>query len=819
MMKTIKKTASIILATSIMASCVPLIASAAVSVDLKYNLETSRPAYNGKDDLQTTSDGQLVWGGSSNNYRLYGYSAGAARLTAGNGYKDFYNAKETAATWYFEKGSLGKPDSNRALVNKLDSTVGAASYGGFNAYTESLAFYSNGEAFNAAEAGEGKSVRASISFAKENIDFAKILVRAGLNIGGNYQANINILEVMDENTIEIFDTAVKSNYKVTDSEWHKFDLILTPEVVNGKTTLKYDAYINNIPIVTEGVYAPSFAGDVNRVKGPYNMRIYGFEPKSSQETTYKSVTENGTTRYYAKESGTFYTDDFGIAVADNREDLLPASPVTISSDNANYSKYISNPNSLILYAPYGATVADYKGNVAVSGADSFDFYKNGVLLEDTEVIEGADVEFVTATGKIYGKVFVSENLYCEYFSNTEYSESTPENTMPTGFGRTTNGGDAYKIRYVEGVGDLSDNDVSMQIKADGAVIDDGLFVNFGIDSASVAGKATYNPITMETSFYAEEGAELYKVWSAFMVNGSRKAFPFITLKSNGKVYWSENAEIDGVYWRTNEWNRLAITYYPIGYMDVYLNGAKIATNKTDAFDNVGYIRFETNYVDITNPGGTLYLDNIDVYSGGYQAIQDKDVTVTNNDTENMTIFPATSELFINSESDFFDLSEVVEKLSVNGLQTWKLFGDKTYTQEISDFVEISIDDADGKVLVLTSEDGTNKKYLTLRVSDGGVEVNRPEASASLEDKMVYVKGNLQPLFGAEEKLWIIIAEYDATTKALTGVAKKEVTLNGKRVAEAIDVSEFIDASSNMRVYLWEADSLKPFAEALPVTVK
>jgi len=254
--------------------------------------------------------------------------------------------------------------------------------------------------------------------------------------------------------------------------------------------------------------------------------------------------------------------------------------------------------------------------------------------------------------------------------------------------------------------------------------------------------------------------------------------------------------------------------------DVYLNGDKVFTAKTSsAFGNLGYLRFESNYFDVAVPQGTLWIDNIDVYSGGYQNIQDKDVTITNNDVENITIFPATSELYINSESDFFDISEVVAQLSVNGLQTWKIYEDKTYSQEILDFAEISIDDADGKVLLLTSEDGIVKKYFTLRVSTGGVEVNRPEASANLEKKKVFVKLNVQPLFGEEEKLWIIVAEHDATTKALTGITMEEVELNMHRVSKDIDVSEFIDESSNIQVYLWEASTLKPFTEALHVIVE
>ena len=790
----LKKSAGIILAASMAVSSICPIASAEIISSRNYGFDDS-------DMIKDKTTGGLFW--QNPYYYIYGGTSAGSKRLAISDYQTDKVGGYMAKVWNLEYGVFGKANTDRVLSERLNSNEKTPNKGGITSYID----YAPKGAASMAGLNAGESVKLSWSMAVEKMSAYKRAIQGYMTVSDENKKQVNLFTLSSANNITFM--GQKVDYTINEDTWYKFDIILTNNTVDGAQEVDYKAYINN-QLVGSG---KKYDGILKYVS---TLRMYGVQQNTSKDLPYTTTTDDdGTTWYSPKVSGSTWWDDIAVASADNEADLLP-NPVTVSSENEEYIKL--NSGSLDVYAPFGATAADFKNNIVISENGtplSYSLIKNGEEIEDTALVSGAYIVVTAADGSsLYGKVDSGENMYCEYFDPSENWTDKAVNTMPNGYNRAGDKGDNWQVSYAAGVGDNGENDISMKLSSAGAIKSTDPFVDIYL--TTLAPKiSTSMPVTFETSFFGGKTNKSYGFNTALLnASGSRVGFCNLNFNANGSVGLSGFNDVKmlkNISWQTDRWYRVAFSYYPaINRLEYYINGEKIGYVNLGA--NVkypGYIRAAVNETDKDNPIGVMYIDNVDIYSGGYQSSQDKSVDISVTDESNITICEATSEIY--TTSNILSGYDLTDNLNY-GAKSLYIYKDGTFKEKVN----MDDDLADGQILAVVSEDNVSKAYYTVRKAESGFFATSANAYSTKAEQKVTVSVNTQSLYGASNTVMIAAAEYNEDN-TLKSVKLANVNVTGAQNASAkldFDVTD----TSDINVFVWDKSNNKPLTNIIKATV-
>lgn len=768
----LKKPAGIILAASMALSSLCTIASAEIVSSRNY----------GFSDANISDDGGLSWRSNYNCYLIYGNNASTKSLEIAN-YGNDYNSGYKTKLWSYDYGVFGKANTDRVLAEKLNSNEKSNKSDGITSYINyNSRIAPTGNGTNMPDLAEGQSVKLSWSMAVEKLSAYKRAVQGYMNVSGTNIQRVDLFSLSSANNITFM--GKKVDYTINEDAWYKFDIIFTNNTVDGAQEVDYKAYINN-QLVAGG---KQYDGILNYVS---SLRIFGVQQNSSKDLPYNSTTDDNGTWYSPKVSGATWWDDIAIASADSEADLIP-NPITVSSENEEYSKL--NSGSLDVYAPFGATAADFKNNIVISENGtplSYSLIKNGEEIENTALVSGAYIVVTSADGgSLYGKVDSGENMYCEYFDPSENWTDKALNTTPNGWNRGDKG-DNWQVSYASSVGDNGENDISMKLSSAGAITATDPYVDIALTTLAPKIKASI-PVTFETSFLGGKTNKSYGFNTALLnASGARVNFCNLNFNADGSVGFSGEGVtiLKNISWQTDRWYRIAISYYPAtNRLEYYINGEKIgyiALNESVKYP--GYIRAAVNETDKDNPIGVMYIDNVDIYSGGYQASQDKSVDISVTDESNITICKVTSEIY--TTSNILTGYDLTDNLNY-GAKSLYIYKDGTFKEKADMDDEL----VDGQILAVVSEDNISKAYYTVRKAESGFFATSANAYSTKAEQKVTVSVNTQSLYGAGNTVMIAAAEYNGDN-TLKSVKLANVNVSGAQNASAkldFDVTDTSD---------------------------
>ncbi len=786
-----KKSAGIILAASMALSSLCPVVSADV-------LKSKNYSFSDSDMITDKATGSLYW--QNPYYYIYGGTSAGSKKLAISDYQTDKTNGYMAKVWDLEYGAFGKANTDRALSERLNSNEKTKSVGGITSYID----YAPKSAANMSDLTVGQSLKLSWSMAFENMSVNRVVYGYNIVLDTETKNGNGLFEISSANNIKLLNQAV--DYTISENTWYKFDIVFTNNTVDGINQVDYKAYINNT-LISEGTKYPGAM-----LKSIGQLRMFGVK----QNTGYNTTTDSDGTKWYTpKVAGATLWDDIAVASADNEADLLP-NPVTVSSENEEYIKL--NSGSLDVYAPFGATAADFKDNIVISenGTQlSYSLIKNGESIADNDLVSGAYIVVTTADGgSLYGKVDGGENMYCEYFEPSENWIDKTVNTMPEGWSRAIDKGDNWQVSYVAVVGDNGENDISMKLSSVGAIKGTDPFVDIYL--TTLAPKiSTSMPVTFETSFFGGKTNKSYGFNTALLnASGSRVGFCNLNFNANGSVGLSGFNDVKmlkNISWQTDRWYRVAFSYYPaINRLEYYINGEKIGYVNLGA--NVkypGYIRAAVNETDKDNPIGVMYIDNVDIYSGGYQSSQDKSVDISVTDESNITICEATSEIY--TTSNILSGYDLTDNLNY-GAKSLYLYKDGTFKEKVDMDEELT----DGQVLVVVAEDNVSKVYYTVRKAESGFFTTGVNAYSSKAEQKVTVSVDTQSLYGASNTVMIIAAEYNED-KTLKSVNLANVSVSGAQ--NALSKLDFeVTDTSDINVFVWDNSNQKPLTNIIKAYV-